>query len=291
MSGRTGPVRQAPGSSVNTAGVTMADRARRGVVRGALLSVAAIVAASFSSGLEAQTAVPTTVTVRVVANDAKLIGSGVGGARVTIRDDETGQILARGVHEGSTGDTEQIMSPRERGRAVFATEGSAGFETVLRLTRPRRVEIEALGPLGTPHARQRATRTVLLVPGEDLVGDGVVLTLHGFTVELLEPGGGRMAVSPGESLPIRARITMLCGCPTEPGGRWDADRISVRAQWVMNRQVVSETSLTFAGTTSEYQATLQVPDERGPFVLRILASDPGRANAGMLEIPGTIVPG
>ena len=236
----------------------------------------------------AQAPVPTTVTVRVVSNDAKLIGSGVGGARVTIRDDETGEILARGLHEGSTGDTEGILAPRERGATVFATEGAAGFEAVLPLSAPRRVEIEALGPLGTPHARQRATRTLLLVPGEDLTGDGVVLTLNGFTVQLLEPASGAPRVRPGESLQVRARVTMLCGCPTEPGGRWDSDRISVRAQWVVDGRVVAEAPLAFAGVTSEYEGSLDVPPGRGPFVLRVLATDAGRANTGMVEVQGTI---
>ncbi len=254
-----------------------------------LLGVTGVASVLHPSSLEAQ--IPTTVTVRVVSNDAKLIGTGVGGARITIRDDLTGRILARGIQEGSTGDTERIMGSRERGAEVYSTEGAAGFETVLNLTEPRRVEIEALGPLGTPHARQRATRTVLVVPGEDLTGDGVVLTLYGFTVEVLEPGVGRLNVSPGENLSIRARVTMLCGCPTEPGGRWDADRISIRAQWVLGGQVVSETPLAFTGTTSEYQATLGVPDDRGPFVLRVLATDAVRANAGMAELHGTIGPG
>lgn len=262
---------------------------RRSLIRAstmlAVVGGATVVAPSVG---QAQAPTPTTVTVRVVSNDAKLVGSGVGGARVTIRDDETGELLARGVHEGSTGDTERILAPRERGAAVFSTEGAAGFQTVLHLTAPRRVEIEALGPLGTPHARQRATRTVLLVPGEDLLGDGVVLTLYGFTVELMEPAEGRLEVSPGERVPVRARVTMLCGCPTEPGGRWDADRISVRAQWVVDGTVVSEAPLSFAGATSEYAATLEVPSATGPVALRVLATDPERANAGMVEVPGTI---
>jgi hypothetical protein len=238
--------------------------------------------------MQAQAPVPTTVTVRVVSNDAKLIGSGVGGARITIRDDATGEILARGMQEGGTGDTEGILAPRERGVAVYDTEGAAAFEAVLRLSAPRRVEIEALGPLGTPHARQRATQTVLLVPGEDLTGNGVVLTLHGFTVELLEPGAGELRVAPGESVAVRARVTMLCGCPTEPGGLWDADRISIRAQWVVEGRVVEEVPLAFTGTRSEYSATLQAPREGGRFTLRVLATDAERANAGMVEVQGTI---
>lgn len=253
--------------------------------------VAGLALLATAAGLRAQAPapVPTTVVVRVVSNDAKLIGSGVGGARVTIRDDATGEILARGTQEGGTGDTQGILAPRERAASVFDTEGAAAFESVLYLSAPRQVEIEALGPLGTAHARQRATRTVLLVPGEDLSGDGVVLTLHGFTVELLEPGGDGWRMTPGESFDLRARVTMLCGCPTEPGGLWDADRIGVRAQWVVDGRVVQEVPLAFAGTQSEYSATIRVPHESGRFTLRILASDPERANAGMVEIQGTVV--
>ena len=265
-------------------------RGRRGIRVWALASASGALVAVPAPG-QAQAPVPTTVTVRVVSNDAKLIGSGVGGARITIRDDATGEILARGVQEGRTGDTEGILASRERGDAVFDTEGAAAFETVLSLSAPRRVEIEALGPLGTPHARQRATKTLLLVPGEELTGNGVVLTLHGFTVELLEPEGGPFRLAPGESVPVRARVTMLCGCPTEPGGLWDAERISIRAQWVVAGRVVGEAPLSFTGTRSEYSATLEAPGEGGRATLRILATDAERANAGMVEAQGTIGPG
>lgn len=261
---------------------------RYGGQLGSSVIVATAVLLSTAIGATAQAPVPTTVVVRVVSNDAKLIGSGVGGARITIKDDVTGEILARGTQEGGTGDTQGILAPRERGATVFDTEGAAAFETVLRLSAPRRVEIEALGPLGTPHARQRATRTVLLVPGEHVTGDGVVLTLHGFTVELLEPEGADWRVAPGETIDLRARVTMLCGCPTEPGGLWDADRIAVRAQWLSGRRVLAEVPFTFAGTPSEYTATIQVPEQSGRFTLRLLASDPERANAGMVEVQGTV---
>ncbi|MEJ2540142.1 MAG: hypothetical protein P8188_09250 [Gemmatimonadota bacterium] len=256
-----------------------------------LLTLTALaVAGATPEGLSAQTPIPTTVVVRAVANDAKLIGSGVGGARITIRDEATGEVLARGTQEGGTGDTQRIMGPRERGEVIFDTEGAAGLEVVIPLTRPRRVEIEARGPMGTPHARQRATTTLLLVPGEDMVGDGIVLTLHGFTVQLLSPETERLELAPGSPVPIRARVTLLCGCPTEPGGRWDADRIDIRAQWVVDGRVVREAPLTFSGTASEYTGELRAPDAAGPVSLRVLATDAGRANAGMDVRTGVVVP-
>ena len=51
----------------------------------------------------------TKVIVRVVAKDSKVIGSGVGGALVRIKNLETGEILAQGKQEGGTGDTDRIM--------------------------------------------------------------------------------------------------------------------------------------------------------------------------------------
>lgn len=148
------------------------------------------------------------------------------------------------------------------------------------LTQPTRVEITAEGPLDYPQARQTATKTVLLVPGEDITGDGITLTLHGFIVELLEPGTDGTTE---DELSVRARVRMLCGCPTEPGGMWNADRYTIRAQLLRDSTVVTETPLSYAGTTSEYEGTLSVPDE-GATRLRVIASDGDRANFGKATI-------
>lgn len=60
--------------------------------------------------------VPTKVIVRVVSKDAKVIGSGVGGALVRIKNLETGETLAQGKQDGGTGDTDRIMvKPHRRG--------------------------------------------------------------------------------------------------------------------------------------------------------------------------------
>ena len=70
--------------------------------------------------------IPTKILVRVVSKDAKVIGSGVGGALVRIKDLETGEVLAQGKHEGGTGDTDKIMvQPRKRGVPVYGTPGAA----------------------------------------------------------------------------------------------------------------------------------------------------------------------
>src|SRR3972149_4121268 len=71
----------------------------------------------------------TKVTVRVVSKDSKVIGSGVGGAFVRIKNLENGEILAQGKQEGGTGDTERIMvQPRRRGEPLYGIPGAALFQ-------------------------------------------------------------------------------------------------------------------------------------------------------------------
>lgn len=231
---------------------------------------------------EARSEGETTVVVRAVSHDAKVIGSGVGGARITIRDAETGEVMARGLQEGGTGSTERIMrKPHPRGGTVYGTGDAAAYEATLSLDAPTRVEIEAEGPLGTPHATQRASRTMLLVPGRDVTGEGVVLQLYGFTVEMQRPSADASPVA-GRSLPVRARVTMLCGCPIEPGGLWDADRIDVTARLVQEGRVVREAEMSFAGETSVFEGTITPPDA-GSYELVVLASDAERANFGRVR--------
>lgn len=253
---------------------------RHGMMGGRTLLAA--LAGLVLGGLETAEAVAQTTTrvlVRAVANDAKIIGSNVGGARITIRDAVSGEVLAEGVQQGSTGSTDLIMGSRERGATVFDTEGAAGFVAELALARPTRVTISAEGPLGTPHAVQTTAKSLLLVPGRDVLGEGLILVLNGFTVEISSPAEGA-DVAAGEPFDVRARVTMLCGCPTEPGGTWDSSEYEIFARAVRGQEVVGEWPLEFSGTTSEYVATARL-DASGEVELHVLALDAERANFGM----------
>lgn len=153
-------------------------------------------------------AILTKVMVRAVSRDAKVIQDPVGGARITIREVATGTVLAQGVQKGRSGNTELIMvKPRARGATVYDTPGTAGFLATLQLARPTVVEITAEGPLGNPQATQRASKTLLLVPGQHLLGEGVLLEIHGFIVDLLAPVAGA-EVRAGQPLPVRVKVTM-----------------------------------------------------------------------------------
>lgn len=239
-----------------------------------LAAVLALVAAA--SAEPGQPAEPTTILVRVLSHDAKLIGSGVGGARVTVRDADSGEVLAEGEHQGETGDTGLIMrEPRQRGATVYDTEGAAVFRAELRIEEPTVVEIVAEGPLDTPQATQRASKTLLVVPGFDFLGEGVVLELYGFRVTLETPA----RVAAGDEIPVRATVRMMCGCPTEPGGLWDSDDYTILARLHRDGEMVDEAPMEFAGETSNYTATLTAPGS-GPVRVEVIAVDPGKANAG-----------
>lgn len=244
-------------------------------LRSVLSAAATIVFSLISLPLSAQT-VPTQLLVRVLAHDAKIIGSGVGGAKVTVKDARTGAVLASGLQEGGTGNTAAIMStPWTRGAVLFDREGTGSWLATLELTEPTWVEVIAEGPMGFEESAQRGSKTLLMVPGVDVVGEGLVVELNGFTVVIESP-----AAEVGRTVDVRAKVTMLCGCPTEPGGLWDSDRFTVVARLVRNGRVVAEAPLAFAGETSWYAGRLAT-SEPGEYELQVLALDPERANNGI----------
>jgi hypothetical protein len=226
--------------------------------------------------------IPTNVRVRAVSRDAKVLSSSVGGARITIRDEATGAVLAEGFQEGGSGETDAIMvQPRRRHDQVYDTPGAGLFEATLALERPTVVEVTAEGPLGYPQATRRVSKTLLLVPGEDVLGDGILLEIHGFIVELQAPQPATPLVAGGQ-LEIRATVRMSCGCPTEPGGLWDADGIRVLARLTRGSETLAETPLSHTGEPSSYAGELLMATP-GPADLVVLAADPETANFGQFR--------
>jgi hypothetical protein len=231
----------------------------------------------------------TKVMIRAIARDAKVIGTHVGGAKITVKDAATGRILAQGMQQGGTGDTNVIMKqPHTRGMALYNGGDASGFLAVLRLDKPTVVEISAEGPLGNAQATQRSSKTMLLVPGEDVLGDGVLLEIHGFIITPLSPLADAK-LKAGSPFEVRATVTMACGCPTEPDGLWDANKIRVVARLLRDGKVQSEIPMTYAGVQNTFHADVPVT-VAGPLELQVLALDPGSANFGMSKEAIAILP-
>lgn len=240
-----------------------------------MIRPALILALAALSAATSVDATPTVVTVRAISRDAKVLGDGVGGARITIREAATGKVLASGTQTGGTGDTKRIMQePRARGAVVYGSEGAAAYRATLDLSGPTVVEITAEGPLAYPQAMQKASKTLLLLPGRHIEGEGVLLEIAGFIVDV--PAMQAQANAP---VPIRAKVTMTCGCPTEPGGLWNADDLTVTARVLRNGSVVAELALPYAAQTSTYEAAVAAL-EPGTYVVEVLASNTRASNFG-----------
>jgi len=223
---------------------------------------------------------PTRVRVHAVTHDAKLIGTSVGGVRITIVDVATGRLLAEGRHEGGTGDTRRIMqTTRNRGDTLFVAADGARFETELALRAPTLVEIAAEGPLGYPDQMARTAKRLVLLPGGDVGGDGIVLELHGYVLDLLAPDT-TAALPAGAPVAVRARVRMLCSCPTQPGGMWEAS--TVEARLLQGDRVVHRGALAYAGETSHYMGTLPPPTQ-GRYTLEVVAASHSSATFGVVR--------
>jgi len=238
---------------------------------------------AFALAFSAQ-AEPTTVKIRVLSQDAKVVGSGVGGVRVTIKDISTGDILFKDMHYGGTGDTKLIMqTPFERHSNRFPGDNAAFVKAVLDLKRPTVVEISAEGPLGYPQAVKKASITTLLIPGQDnSESEGFLLTLHGFIVDIMSPESvDSFAV--GSEIPLQASVRMMCGCPTQPGGLWNCDEYVMQALLLHDGTVLTRSPMAFSGKTNIYNGKLIMPDgaSSGAVEIVVLVSQPKMSNYGM----------
>ncbi|MBL0171013.1 MAG: hypothetical protein IPP90_09825 [Gemmatimonadaceae bacterium] len=254
----------------------------------AVIALAVLTACASSSGARPDTALTpraTRIVTHVVTHDAKLIGSAVGGVRVVIRDASTDRILAEGRHEGGTGDTRRIMQdPRKRGDTIFTAADGARYEASVSISVPTMVDISAEGPLGYPDQLTRASKQLLLLPGRDVGGDGIVLELHGFIIDLMGPDTTQ-ALPASASLKVRARVRMLCSCPTQPGGMWEVRDLTARL--VRDNVVVREATLSYGGEQSVYTGEL-APVEPGVYMLEVIAASPGSATFGIVRRRVTI---
>lgn len=223
---------------------------------------------------------PTDVVVRVISRDAKFIGTSMGGMRVILRDAHTGEVLATGVTKGGTGNTKRIMHTDGGRRAQMADPSSAKFATTIDLAEPRLVEVEAYGPLAQPQSAQRVLATQWIIPGRGHAGgDGWVLELPGFVVDVLAPPA-HVKLKGQSMVDVRANVIMMCGCPIEPGGLWDANKYEVQAIVHRNDKLVGRIPLTYAGQTSQFAANVPI-EGPGTYNVVVYAFDPANGNTGL----------
>jgi hypothetical protein len=227
---------------------------------------------------------PTTVLVRVVAHGAMVLGRQVGGARVTITDVASGHILATGLQQGEAGDQNQIMrTPHLMEEPIYSSRPSAAFTTTLQLQTPTLVEISAEGPLAFPAAVQKTSKTLLLIPGQDLTHDGIVLRLYGYLVQIEGPKP-REALIAKDDIKLRASIRTLSGSLVRPHGDWDSRKIRIYGEVLVGDRIIERLQMFYDEGSRTFEAPFFVPpskDVPDGIRLRVIATDLSTGNSGM----------
>jgi len=225
---------------------------------------------------------PTKITVRAKAKDAKFIGTSVGGALILIRNADTGELLAGGRTVGSTGNTRKIMMEDHRRYTQLSDDQTAKFVASLELDEPQLLTIEALVPYTKKQARIMAQTQVWLIPGKDITGDGIVLEIPGFIIDILEPRTHQFIEAgslPDRRLTIRANMVMMCGCTISDGGLWDGGKMEVEAMIKRNGKVVKNVPLSVSNTPNLFEGSVEL-EEGGAYEVIVHAFDPRSNNTG-----------
>ncbi len=237
--------------------------------------------------------VATEVLIRVVAHGAMVLGDEVGGARITITEVATGQVLASGMQLGEAGDQNQIMrTPRMLGEPQYSSKPSGFFRATLYLDRPTLVKISAQGPLAYPAAMQQASKTILLVPGHDLTQDGIILDLNGYIVKIENPPPGQPLIAK-DDVKLRASIQTLSGEPVRPHGDWDSRRVHIYGELLIGDQVIERLQLFHIGLQASFEAPFFVPTPKeapNGITLRVVAADGAGANFGLDQASYPVLP-
>lgn len=220
----------------------------------------------------------TEVMVRVQSKDAKFIGTSIGGAKILIKNAETGELLASGMTTGSTGDTELIMQQSHSRNQRLSDEETAGFNAKLDLEDPVFVTIEAYAPYTKKQARVMSSTQLWLLPGKHITGDGVVLEVPGFVVDILSPQTHER-INEENRITMEANVVMMCGCPITPGGIWDADQYEVTAVLSREGKEVGDIEMEAGEKPSTFSAETTL--QPGYYELLIYAYDPISGNTGL----------
>lgn len=226
---------------------------------------------------------PTTVEVRVVARGAKFLGGYRAPVRVTMTDADTGNVLARGFTSGTTGDTQRILSKGKDNGGVMSTPDSAVFRTTLDLDRARRVTVTATGPLSQPQAETTVTSTQWILPGHDLTaGDGWLLEMPGLIVDVASPVAYH-TFKIGDIVPLRAGVTMMCGCGISKTGPWRVSDTDVEAYVSVDGGPVERRKLTFDPKSATFGTDIKAV-KQGLYEVELRAWMAPNNNAGVSHV-------
>jgi hypothetical protein len=176
-----------------------------------------------------------------------------------------------------------MRTPHLMEEPIYSSHPSAAFTATLQLQTPTLVEISAEGPLAYPAALQRASKTLLLIPGQDLTHDGIVLHLYGYLVQIERPKP-REALIAKDDVKLRASVQTLSGSLVRPHGDWDSRKIRIYGEVLIGDRIIERLQLFYDEGSRTFEAPFFVPlskDVPDGITLRVTATDLSTGNAGM----------
>lgn len=230
-------------------------------------------------------ATETKIMVRAKAKDAKFIGTSLGGAYVIIRNKTNQQILAEGKTNGSTGNTELIMKIAKTRESSIADAQTAGFLAKIDIDESTFVSIEVTSPFNNKQAQVKASTELWLIPGKDILGDGIILEIPGFIIDILKPRTHQyLALASIKDKPFQfeANIVMMCGCVIEKGGIWDAEQFEVKAILKKDGKHIGEVNMAFVATNL-FEGYTPI-NSAGNYELILYAYDKKTGNTGVDKV-------
>jgi hypothetical protein len=230
-------------------------------------------------------ATETQIIVRAKAKDAKFIGSSLGGAYIVIRNTVNNGILAEGKTAGTTGNTQKIMkSPRERD-LPFSDDKSAKFHATIDIDEPVFIRIEVVSPYNHRQSQVRASVEMWLIPGKHILGDGVIIDIPGFIIDVIAPRTHQyipLSSIRDQLFEIRANVVMMCGCVIDKGGTWNSDEMEVKAIIKKNGTVIQEVNMSLI-EANLFKGNLFIND-KGEYEFIVYAYNQKTGNTGVNKI-------
>ncbi|WP_299464507.1 hypothetical protein [uncultured Microscilla sp.] len=230
-------------------------------------------------------ATPTKVVVRAKAKDAKFIGSSVGGAMVIIRDAATNEILTKGITKGSTGNTNLIMRKAHERYQSIVDDRTAKFEATIDIKAPTFITIQVMAPYNKKQATVTAQTQVWLIPGKDIAGEGIIVEVPGFIIDILAPQTHAFT-SLGKTknqINIIANVVMMCGCTISKGGLWDGDKMEAKALIKRNGESYKTVELKLGKQVNTFEGVLKTTDT-GLYEIIVYVYDARTGNTGVDKV-------
>jgi hypothetical protein len=244
----------------------------------------------------------TQVLVRVQAKGGKFLGPDAGYSQVTLKDAQSGEVLAQGIAQGGSGNLLGTFFPSSTRQPVVTTQTTgaqsllwlsampptippaAGFLATLDLGAPTLVEFTAQGMTGSEPNQYSVTETMWVTPGADLTAEpGMVLVIPGLIVKDVS------ATVTGSSLTVTAWVSMMCGCKIDTTLPWLPTEFFVNAVVTDSSGAqVAQAALAFQSTSTFGTAQPITLPGTGTYTVTVEAVQPAEANVGSASTTATV---